>query len=138
MIDKPKVYLAGAIMAGVGMCKEWRQTARERLEVAGIECLDPYEGKDASKCYDPAWIVENDLEMIHRADALLVEMSAPQHKYIGTSMEIRTAFMSYIPIFVWGDANKSHYWIQYHQTERFETLNKALDHVIDYLRSRQS
>lgn len=131
------VYLAGAIN---GVTPEfaagWRQKAGDILRRAGYTVYDPTAGKDLehpaanTALYNPAEIVEGDLGDIEKSRIILVEASRDDVPYWGTAMEIRYAYELGKTIIVWGPTAPS-YWLQYHATEIFETLDEALAFILN-------
>lgn len=140
-----KIYLCGPI-DGVApeWAMEWRQEVAKRLP----DVLDPTAGKDLynpdanTTLYSPEKIVKADLDMIWRADVLLVDWRMvkaievveggwqfnPQPKRIGTSMEIAYAHQWGKQVITFGDLRRG-YWIQYHADKHFETLDEAIEYL---------
>jgi nucleoside 2-deoxyribosyltransferase len=126
------VYLAGAIdgqPADQVTC--WRRKAVQVLKENGFSVIDPTEGKDMTAFYDPRDIVETDLENVDRADILLVEMNTPGHAYIGTAIEIRRAWEQGKPIICWGTVNRASYFLLYHTSAIYDTLDEALGVIVN-------
>ena len=130
------VYLAGPIgEIDIKEAASWRETAEESLEEAGYIALNPLRGKDLNNpevnvMYDSAWVVERDLEDIDKADILLVDGSR-KVPMVGTPMEIRYAWERGKKIFTFGKAFKNSYWMRYHTTKFFDTLEEALLYLKD-------
>ena len=130
------IYLAGAI-SGVTVeeATKWRQTAGDILMAAGYGVFNPTDDKDLThpaantELYTAEAIVETDLAMIQRSDIILAEASRTDVPYWGTAMEIRYAYEHGKQIVVWG-AKKPSYWLQYHATRIFETLDGALGFIV--------
>lgn len=128
------VYLAGAIdRVSAEYATGWRQKAKRILREVGLDVIDPTEGKELERedvnttLYTPAEIVETDLRAIERSDVLLVEMSRDDIPYIGTSMEIRQAYVWGKKIVVWG--NPTSYWVRYHADYICEGLDEAIEWI---------
>jgi len=129
---RPKVYLAGAIDGQPAEAvTRWRRRATEALQREGFEVIDPTWGKDLTATYDPREIVEADLTNVDRADILLVEMNTPGHAYIGTAIEIRRAWEQGKPIICWGTVNRASYFLLYHTSAIYDTLDEALGVIVN-------
>lgn len=122
------VYLGGAIRKHPDPYT-WRAIAKEKLEKEGFIVLDPLEGSFVGN-RDVAF-VKRDLEMIKKADILLVEMSCPDVPYIGTSMEICEARHMGKQIVIWGKAHQDSIWVQAYADQIFSSLEEALNCVIN-------
>jgi hypothetical protein len=120
------IYLGGSIDAHIEGYKprEWRSRATKELEAQGYKILNPFENE--SKYNSIKDIVEADLADIKKCNILLVEMTFPDMPYIGTSMEIREAHNNFKEIIVFGSANKSSKFLQYHATHWVPTLEAAI------------
>jgi len=117
------IYLCGGIEGlSYDEAYSWRKIAREELQNKYI-ILDPLDNKHET------WsqIVKADIENVRDADILLVEMKRYNHAYIGTSMEIRDAWVQGKEIYVWGIANRDNYFLVEAATKFFDTLGEALD-----------
>lgn len=125
-------YLAGPIdgvapEAAIG----WRRHAKNDLSKYGIKVFDPTEGKDlTSGAYDPGWIVRGDIARLKNSNFVLAAFAWENAAYIGTSMEIRIAYEGGTPIYVWGLACRNSYWLRYHVTKFFDSLNNALAYLV--------
>lgn len=124
--DLPKVYLAGAASLPEAFVRGWRMYAADVLASYGIETFDPIKDREIRPGYCPVDIVETDLYMIDQSDIILAELTHEGYPYIGTCMELRTAFMQGKPVIIWGNAYIGHYWLDYHVTRRFSELYSAL------------
>lgn len=127
------VYLAGSVAghSSLAAANEWRVKAANILEAAGYCVLNPLRGKEDGVDYCPNRIVLRDLCDIAKSDILLVEMAYEGFPYIGTSMEIRAAHEQEKEIILWGTAHKNHYWLRYHATKWFDTLDVALRYLTE-------
>lgn len=125
-------YLAGPIdgvapEAAIG----WRRHAKNDLSKYGIKVFDPTEGKDlTSGAYDPGWIVRGDIARLKNSNFVLAAFAWENAAYIGTSMEIRIAYEGGTPIYVWGLAGRNSYWLRYHVTKFFDSLDHALAYLV--------
>lgn len=126
------VYLAGAIdKVPADYAKGWRQEAAEKLLNLGFDVCDPTRGKDLdhseanTTLYEPKDIVETDLQAIAKSDILLVEMARDDRPYVGTSMEIRQAYIWGLFIVVWGSPTS--YWVRYHADAIVEDMDEAIE-----------
>lgn len=125
-------YLAGPIdgvapEAAIG----WRRHAKNDLSKYGIKVFDPTEGKDlTSGTYDPGWIVRGDIARLKSSNFVLAAFAWQSAAYIGTSMEIRIAYEGSIPVYAWGLAGRNSYWLRYHVTKFFDSLNNALAYLV--------
>ncbi len=126
---KWKVYLAGAVGLDEAFVRGWREYAENFLNECGIDTLNPIKDREISPHYDPTDIVETDLEMVRQADIVLAEYSHDTYGYIGTSMEIREAYLQGKTIITWGDAYRNHYWLRYHANRCFGELEQALEYI---------
>jgi len=152
MIEKPTVYLAGAIRDGVKEDIEWRQRAATRLyDVARI--LNPLAGKEhhedtgawtiyGDHTSDARWIVSADYYAVDHADIIIFDFRALADKYpnIGTLSEWgRSTARSVVRISVVksdyeGHENKRHYpglhpFIAEHSAKVFSDIDEAIDFV---------
>jgi nucleoside 2-deoxyribosyltransferase len=124
------IYLAGSINGHpIRSANKRRLTAQRELEQAGYVVLNPLRDRSDGIMTPSKEIVERDLKDIERANILLVEMNCYGMSYIGTSMEIREAYLKGKTIYLWGEANKTSHWLAYHATRRFKTLQQALDYL---------
>jgi nucleoside 2-deoxyribosyltransferase len=140
-LNKIKVYTTRLYLAGpISSCStldeanSFREKAKNLLALHDIGTINPLRGKieDMKYSYRPAEIVQRDKMDIRRADGILVDMTEPDHPYIGTSMEIMYAHHLEKPVFVVTDWAKDHYWIQYHATQIFESLEDAVEYIATY------
>ena len=132
------IYLAGPIHhVTPEQAMGWRKQATETLKPYGYEILDPTKGKDLydpdvnTKTYTPRYIVNTDISMVDKSDILLVDIShfVPM---IGTSMEMRDAWLKKKVIITWGEINKESYWVRHHATSMYDRLDEAL-YFLKYL-----
>ena len=129
-----KIYLAGPIHhVTPEQATGWRRRAHKELE-GYAEILDPTAGKDLYRpginttYFSPEYIVETDIAMIDSVDMLIVDISHHVPCW-GTAMEIRHAWTAEKAILTWGQTNKQSYWIRYHATRMFDTLDKLITFV---------
>ncbi len=106
----PTIYLSGPIdYVSLEEASGWRDKATELLKGMRIAALNPILGKDGMTEHE---IVRADLDMIARADALLVNMTREDVPHVGTSMEIMYAVEHDIPVVIWGTPKSI--WAQCH------------------------
>jgi nucleoside 2-deoxyribosyltransferase len=127
-----KIYLAGGAK-DPKFANEWRKEAHNLLYPM-FETLNPFRGREVKEDntwvpYDANDIVSRDLHDILHADLVLAEMMMPDHNYVGTSMEIRTAADSGIPVVLWSDKFHHHYWLQYHSVKCCPTLKECCEYI---------
>lgn len=125
------VYLAGSIYRrrSLSEANKWRLYAKEKLEAAGYDVINPLDGKRDGIEYDAHEIVRDDLAAIRRSHVLLVEMSKPRLPYIGTSMEIFYAWTAGKTVVLWGHANQKSYWLKAHAHHWFNALEEAIEYL---------
>jgi len=122
---RPKVYLAGPIMA----CSDqeacgWRDEATKRLAEIGYEALNPFK-RDYRGIEDDHWqkIVEDDKKEIEEADYIIANCPKPS---AGTSMEIYLSWeMGKAPIVIAPKPVSP--WVRYHAADVVETLDEAIE-----------
>lgn len=126
-MEKLKIYLAGAIIKeSEEFCRSWRDFVKHYLEDKNIKFLDPIKGKDLDKDYNSKLIYTSDMRMVNKADIILAEMCLKDRPYIGTSMELQEAFREGKTIFLWGKANKGHYFLETIADEWYDSLEYAV------------
>lgn len=130
------VYLAGPINdILIEQAAIWRYVVEKRLGAAGISVLNPLRGKDLT---DPhirfnlnyEEVVKRDLHDIYSADIILVDLRH-EVKLIGTAMEMAYAKQWGKKIYVFGKAYRQHYWIKYHVDRFFDSLNEAIEAIVN-------
>ncbi len=129
-----RVYLSGAICKEQeSFCRSWRNRIKNSLSNRGdIILLDPIEDKNLDNEYDAEKIVKDDLFMVRSSDLFVAEMTMKDYSYIGTAMEMCFAHMLDIPIYVWGDAYKDHYFIQVMSTKRYKNIGQLINSIEDF------
>lgn len=132
MLLNNRIYLAGGAK-DPKFAVEWREDAR-RMLYPRFETVSPFRGREINpdgtwQKYDTNCIVGRDLHDVLNCDLVLAEMIMPDHNYIGTSMEIRTAADAGIPVVLWTKYWKDHYWLQYHTVKILPTLEEACNHI---------
>lgn len=129
-----KIYLAGS-SSDPSFALKWRVEASELLHPEFIT-LNPFRGREVIdgkwKRYNSNEIVGRDIHDVLNCDLVIAEMLFKDQPYIGTSMEIRTAADAGIPVVVWTEAHKDHYWIQYHSIKCLPTLEECCKFVRDF------
>lgn len=135
-MDKINVYLAGPITTvdTLEEANEYRQKTSEEFALRGIQTINPLRHKkeELKFSYRPNEIVDRDTMDIRRADAIICDYTDKNHQYIGTSMEIMYAYTHEKPIFVITDWADKHYWIQYHATQIFSTIEEAAEYLVEF------
>ena len=130
------VYLAGPIGdIPIQDAAAWREEAEEKLNAAGIRAYNPLRDKDLgdkdiNTKLDHIEVVERDLADILKSDIVLVDLRH-EVKLIGTAMEMAYARMWDKKIYVFGTAYRQHYWVQYHAGKFFDTLDEAIEAIIN-------
>lgn len=145
------VYLSGAIGSlSYNEAIAWRMRATKLLGLAEIRTLDPMRGKEHLEGLDkiPAliyednvewmgnsanWLVHRDLADIQHCDAMLVELTEPDHPYRGTIMEIVYARLWNKPVIIWSTWASQSPWIAYHATVVCERLESCVDAIRELL-----
>lgn len=129
------IYLAGSASKDVNFSMEWREKAEALLP--DFKCLSPFRGRDLrnpDNFVEASEIVTRDLDDIHRSDIILAEMVFPDYNYLGTSMEIREAFVWNKPVMIWTPCWQNHYWIKYHATKCMPTLEDLCAYINEFWR----
>jgi nucleoside 2-deoxyribosyltransferase len=134
--DWPAVYLAGAVHHADDGGRGWRETVSRHLRDRETRALNPLAKYDAD-IDDVDWpaekIVDEDLAMIDRADALLVAWDETTPT-CGTPMEVFYASRQGIPVIVWNRGPRDHDlspWLLAHMTASFREHGTALDAVAE-------
>lgn len=125
-----KVFVSGGITENTFSSRAWRDYVEDRLAERGIVTLNPIRDRLLREERDFREIVDASTEHIRRSNLLLAEFTNPSHPYIGTSMEVKEAYSSGIPVVVWAGELRDHIWLRYHAGRIFEDLDEALKHVI--------
>jgi|GEM_PF-1434790 len=137
MRNKFTVYLAGK-MSGLSHeeMNEWRVNAKRLLRIASdnqihiINPVDFYNFSMNPNTYTEAEIKKFDLHMVKTSDIILVNLDFSDS--IGTAMEICMAHDVWDKPVIGYGKNKSHPWMELCITKRCETLEKAVDYIIEY------
>lgn len=128
MAYTPPVYLAGPIQHAADRGKGWRERIKERDECRWI---DPFEKYDSTTDEGAEWtdedIVEDDLQMIDGAEALLVHWE--EVPTCGTPMEIRYAHErnTFVVVQTKVPDERLSPWLRYHADVIVETFNEAVE-----------
>lgn len=146
-MDKPTLYMAGAVANKDDNGAGWRDQLKENID--DIEWKDPLDKYDADEIsimlgggsdgvdfeeeggettVTDAEIVEGDKEMIDESDALLVYWEQGVAK-AGTPMEVIYAYERDMPVAVVFDGLKPSPWVYYHADGLFPDFDRALDHL---------
>ena len=131
------IYLAGSATRDREFAIKWRVEATTKLENYGFRTLSPFRDRDLNNVPEEttsAEIVTRDLDDIRRSSLVLAEMVFDDYNYIGTSMEIMAANMLNIPVVVWTDKWKEHYWVKHHAVRCLPTLDEACKYICKYWR----
>jgi len=130
------VYLAGPIQHSADRGKGWRQRVKE---IDGFEWIDPLEKYDNTCDESEEWsntkIVEEDLSLIDRSDAILVHWE--EVPTCGTPMELRYAHEWLTPVVAQTTVPTERLspWFTYHVDaieKTFEDACFALDDVLKH------
>lgn len=121
----PVVYLCGGINGlSDADCKNWRESAKERL----VKTIDPmrrdYRGKEAANVRE---IVDGDLFDINASTCVLAMCTQPSW---GTAMEIFYAHRRGTPVFAVIPPGPVSPWLEHHCDRTFITLDEAIDAII--------
>lgn len=99
------IYLAGAIDKTYEIyCRQWRKLFYK------FEVIDPIKDKDLNDTYSVDYIYETDMESVKTCDLIVAELML-NTPYIGTSMELQEAHMTFKDIIL--ITNKDHYFLNY-------------------------
>lgn len=131
-----RIYLAGGATRDPKFAIEWRENVRGLL-YPKFTTVSPFRGKnlDASgkwAKYEPNEIVTRDLRDIRSSGLVLVEMVFPDYNYVGTCMEIQAAGDAGIPVVLWTEHWKNHYWLRFHAVKVLPTLEECCDYIKEY------
>jgi nucleoside 2-deoxyribosyltransferase len=124
------VYFARA-MEGLSDAQIRSQSddVQEELRQAGMQMIDPYVYESAgSSGLSPSEIVENDIALLVRADAMLMDMTVSNRNYVGCMCEIVYAHLAKVPtiVYVGNSGNGDRMWLRYHATSICTTRDEAL------------
>lgn len=126
------IYTAGA--GRQPFATEWREEAQ--LLLPDFNLINPFRGKEITqKCelYSPNEIVCRDLIDIQRSKLVLAEMLLDDYFYVGTSMEIMSAAHFYhIPVVLWTDKYKNHYWLRQLCVQIFPSLDECAEYIREF------
>ncbi|MDY7089688.1 MAG: hypothetical protein SYR96_31860 [Actinomycetota bacterium] len=130
------VYFARAVdgLDRDGVLAEAQNVAAE-LRERGLCMIDPVETwmRTAHQPApdDPTGLVQSDLRLLRRSDAVLMDMSIRDRAYIGCACELTYAHLWRIPSVVWvGDTgSEQRPWLRYHATKVVETRDQALESI---------
>ena len=105
---------------------------------AEIDLIDTYTSLEASIRHSnyeskSKKIVNSDLELLKKVDAVFMDLSIKGRSYIGCSCELVYAHLWNIPIFVYtGDTDNIHrYWLKYHSTYISNNLDDTITKLIN-------
>lgn len=134
MTDVPAVYMAGPIQHVNDYGRGWRNFVKKRYPDA-CEWLDPLDEYNSMEEAEAEWtderIVKKDLDMIDRADALLVHWDTVPT--CGTPMEIFYANVHDVPVIV--QTTLPEYdlspWLTHHSDYIVESFETALNCVYE-------
>jgi nucleoside 2-deoxyribosyltransferase len=127
-------YCAGPIgQTSIKDANVWREYVKEYF-LNNNQCVDvrnPLRGKKEEERvnYVDTEIVQRDKKDINESDFIIVYWPTKCTSN-GTAMEIIYAFERGIPVIFIGEWAKNDIWIRYHSTKIFNTLDNALDYII--------
>jgi len=135
---QPKIYFARAIDGEDPV--EIRALAAQvacELSEAGFAMVDPTIGapvlgeqQAASTSNSWAAIVDHELSLLRRCDAVLMDMSIPNRNYIGCVCEMTYAYLWRIPCVVYPrEPGQPRPWLIYHVDAVFETRRAAIGYL---------
>lgn len=121
----PTVYFARAVdgLDRAEVLARGQQVADE-VRDHGLRLVDPVAMWTDPTDADPestdsvSSLVQSDLAILRKSDAVLMDMSIPAHHYVGCVCELTYAFLWRIPTVVWvGDTGlELRAWLRYHAT----------------------
>ena len=118
------------------------QVGRE-LSQAGLAMVDPTSGtpllggQEVEYASSARAIVDHELSLLRRCDAVLMDMSIPNRNYIGCVCEMTYAHLWRIPCVVVysGGSAQPRPWLLYHAAAIFETREAAIGHLAEVLKA---
>lgn len=137
--DPPLIYFARAV-DGEDRLAALSLADRVAAELAphGLMLVDPVRLYDAGPGDDQpseVSIVEHDLRILRRCDAILMDMSIQGRNYIGCSCELTYAYLWKIPCVVYlGGATEIRPWLTYHATAVAQTRGQAIRKLLSVLK----
>ena len=122
---EPQVYFARAVdglkpdevrRSAVALSRDLRALRLNLVDPVVYETqVVGHRGNDSSHTRS---IVDLDLSILRRCDAVLMDMSLPNRNYIGCTCELVYAYMWRIPVVVFlGGQDASRIWLNYHATK---------------------
>jgi nucleoside 2-deoxyribosyltransferase/ubiquinone/menaquinone biosynthesis C-methylase UbiE len=103
------------------------------LNDLGMVLVNPYTYPDnrCNKISGLSQVVENDIELLKSSDIVLVDISIPDHSYVGTMMEVAYSYQLNKPVYVCvGESgNEKRIWLEYHAS----AIAKSIDELIEIL-----
>ena len=142
MRPQPWIYFARAVdLLDPGSVASVAAEAGRLLTVHGMRLLDPLEHEaalDLSQLSAEARstaLVELDLALLQRSDAMLVDMTIPDRNYIGCVAELVYARIWRIPavVYVGSTGYDERPWLRYHATQLCSRLDEAISVLQDLL-----
>jgi len=122
------VYLAGPIRHDENDGATWRNQIKQRKELQWVDPLDSYnDHSDEYGNWSSQRIVENDLALIDKSDALLVNWDGTLS--VGTPMEVVYAYLGNKEICVVTDVDDISPWFEYHGTI-FDSFDEATHSLV--------
>lgn len=121
---------------------DWRKTARDLLELRGMEVIDPIQGVDPANwdhaglidtATTPAFMVANDLRKLEMSDALLLYAFANlPRQSIGTWFEFAWAVRARKPVIVVSEDRTiiHHPFIQRFATEIVPSVEEGVEWLV--------
>jgi len=110
---------------------------RDDLSAHGITILDPVASSrialdPETVISDPRALVEHDLNLLRRSDAVLMEMDIPDRNYVGCCFELAFAAQWNIPcvVNVGRTDNGSRVWLRAHAHEIVESYGAAVQAIV--------
>lgn len=138
MNKKFTVYEAGG-MSGLDFetMNAWRVNAKRLLRIASdnqIHIINPvnhYNFNMNPNTYTESEVKKFDLQMVKTSDLILVNLDLSNGS-IGTAMELCMAHDVWDKPVIGYGKQKSHPWFELCVTKRCETLEQAVDYIINY------
>jgi hypothetical protein len=130
----PRIYFARAIDGEDTVAAQvLASVVASELEQAGLLMVDPIVSGPTQLDTDVDVrlryhsIVDHDLAVLRRCDAVLMDMSLPNRNYIGCVCEMTYAYLWNIPCVVYlGRSNPNRPWLHYHAVAVFEFRKDAI------------
>jgi hypothetical protein len=136
--SSPHIYFARAIDGeDLDTALSFASGLADELADLGLRMVDPVRTEPRIEVHVAGGrryeaIVEHDLSILRRCDAVLMDMTKADRNYIGCICEMTYAYIWHIPcvVYVGESSNKNRAWLQYHATAVFESRDDAVRHLL--------